>query len=306
MKWLAKAAAYKVLSALPGGPAMYQYCRERITKSLVPTGDRLGQKIDVALKYYDWLANNGMSGRLIDGVHVDFGAGWHPTIPLVYYCLGTDRQHLLDVAVNTDAHLVQQTVSLFLELVTDPQRSYRAKVRRLPPRLGDSNWRAYLERLGIIYHAPCGEALAALEGGVDVITSTQVLLHVPRSAMLECLSQIHASLKPGGLFLVTVHLRDILAGNPHNSADKYKALRYSPGTWDRWINCSIMSFNRFKAPDYREMLEKAGFEILHFEVDPATAEDYAELDRTHIDRCFQHYTREDLAARGLFFVAQRR
>ena len=306
MNWLAKAAAYRILSALPGGAALYRYSQERITKSLVPTSERVGQKIDVGLKYLDWLTNHGLRERLMAGVHLDFGAGWHPTIPLLYYCLGVNRQHLFDVTANLDGQMVGQTIKIFLAIVTDSQWPHRAKLGRLPAPLEDADWREYLGRLGVSYHAPYADAFPALVGGVDVVTSTQVLLYVPRSVMPGCLSQVHASLRPGGVFLASVYLRDILAGNPHTSADKYNHLGYSPESWERWFNSSIMSFNRFKAPDYREMLERAGFEVVHFEVDPATAADYAELDRIRIHRCFQHYTREDLAARGLFFVARKR
>ena len=109
---------------------------------------------------------------------------------------------------------------------------------------------------------------------IDVVTSTQVLLYVPgRDA--GCMSQIRASLKPGGVFMATVYLGYILTGNPDNSADKYNQLK-SHRTWERGINSSIMRFNRFRARDYREMLEEAGFEVVHFEVEPA--QDYAELD----------------------------
>ena len=305
MNWVAKVAAYKILSALPGGGTLYRYCQERVTQSLVPTSDRVRQKIAMALRYFDWLANNGMRGRLIDGVHLDFGAGWHPTIPLLYYCLGTARQHLFDVRANLDGQMLQQTVKVFLDIVTNSQWPHRAKLARLPPPLEDSNWQAYLERLGIFYHAPYGNALAGLTDGVDVVTSTQVLLHVPRPAMPGCLSQIHASLKPGGVFLATVYLQDILTGNLHTGVNKYRQLKYSPATWERWISSSIMHYNRFRARDYREMLEEAGFEVVHFEVEPPTAEDYAELDRIQIAPCFQRYSREELAAKGLFFVARK-
>ena len=211
MQWLAKVAAYKMLSALPGSSTLYRYYRQRITKSLVPTRDRVRQKIDVALKYFDWLANNGMRERLIEGVHLDFGAGWHPTIPLLYYCR-TGRQHLFDVRTNLDRQMLQQTLQVFLDIVTNSQLPYRAKLARLPPQLDDTHWRTYLERLGMFYHAPYEEAFVGLTGGVDVVTSTQVLLHVPRAAMPVCFSQIHASLKPGGVFLATVYLQDILTG----------------------------------------------------------------------------------------------
>jgi hypothetical protein len=306
MNWLAKAAAYKVLSALPGGAALYRYSQERITKSLAPTRDRVRQKLEVGLRYFDWLAEKGMRGHLVEGVHLDFGAGWHPTIPLLYYCLGTERQHLFDVAANLDGEMLEQTVKAFLATVRDPQWAQQATLGRLPPQLEDSNWRTYLERLGIFYHAPYQDSFAALAGSVDVVTSTQVLLYVPRSVMPGCLGQIHASLKPGGVFMATVYLRDILTGNPDSSVDKYNQLKYSPETWDRWISSSIMHFNRFKARDYREMLEEAGFAVVHFEAEPATAADYAELDRIEVAQCFERYTREELAARALFFVAQKR
>ena len=55
--------------------------------------------------------------------------------------------------------------------------------------------------------------MQALAGSIDVVTSTQVLLDVPQSVMPGCMSQIRASLKPGGVFMATVYLRDILTGN---------------------------------------------------------------------------------------------
>jgi hypothetical protein len=130
-------------------------------------------------------------------------------------------------------------------------------------------------------------------------------MYVRRAIAPRCLSQIHGSLKSGGLFLATIHLRDILAGFSHTGLTKYQHLRYSPETWERRINSSLMSFNRFKAPDYRVLLEEAGFEIRHFEVEPGTDEDLEELNQVRIDPCFQHCTREELAARHLFFVAQK-
>ena len=306
MNWAAKVAAYKLLSVLPGGGTLYRFCQERVTHSLAPTRDRVGQKIGTALKYYAWLVDNGLRGRLIDGVHLDFGAGWHPTIPLLYYCLGTSRQHLFDVTANLDRQMLQQTLKVFLDLVTHPQWPHRAKLARLPAQLEDSPWRAHLERLGILYHALCGDAFASLSAGVDVVTSTQALLHVPRSAMPGCFRQIHASLKSSGLFMATVYLQDILTGNLQTGVNRYGQLQYSPETWERWFSSSIMRYNRFRAPDYREMLEEAGFEVVHCEVEPPTAEDYAELDRIRIAACFQRYTRADLAAKCLFFVARKR
>jgi len=305
MNWLAKALTYKLLSVLPGGEALYNYAREHITHSLVPNQGRVSQKLEVGLHYLDWMTEHGLGARFTEGVHLDFGTGWHPTIPLLNYAFGVNRQHLFDIAPNLNGEKLDQTIKAFLSLVGDPQWPHRSRLRRLPPQLGQTNWRTYLEQLGITYHAPYDDAFSSLTGALDVVTSTQVLLYVPRSVMPGCFRQIYASLKPGGVFLATVHLRDILAGNPYTSADKYNHLRYPPQTWERWFNSSIMHFNRFKARDYRAFLEQAGFEIAHFEVEPATGEDYQELNRIKIAACFKQYSSEELAARHLFFVARK-
>ena len=86
---------------------------------------------------------------------------------------------------------------------------------------------------------------------------------------------------------------------------KYNHLRYSPETWERWVNSPLMAFNRFKARDYRELLAETKFEIVRFDVEQGTTQDLAELDRIPIDPSFSRYSKEELAATHLFFVARK-
>jgi len=306
MKWHFKVAAFKLLSSMPGGRALYGFSQQHITKSLVPSRARLGQKFGVAAQYYHWLTQHQMAERLLKGVHLDFGSGWHPTIPLFLYSMGVEKQYLFDVVPVLDARLLQQTLGALLPMLCEPGFPHRDLVRRSPPPFQHGSRDQYLKALGLSYHAPYFEVFPSLAGQVDVVTSTQVLLHVPPSVMASCFRQICQSLKPGGLFLATIHLRDILAGSFQTGLVKYQQLKYSPQTWERWINSPLMSFNRLKAPDYRAFLEQAGFELLHFEVEPGTAEELKELDQVPIAECFRRYTREDLAAKHLFFVARKR
>ncbi len=306
MKWRIKVAAFKLLSALPGGRALYRFSQQHITQSLVPTSARVSQKIGVAVQYFDWLAKHQQAERLLKGVHLDFGSGWHPTIPLFLYSMGVERQYLFDVVPVLDTRLLQQTLNVFLPMVGQPEFPHRHLLRRSPPPFEHGSRDDYLKAVGLSYHAPYFEVFPSLAGKVDIVTSTQVLLHVPVSAIASCFSQIYQSLKLGGLFLATIHLRDILAGSFQTGLVKYHQLKYSPRDWERWINSPLMSFNRLRAPDYKAFLEQAGFELLHFEVEPGTAEELKELDQVHIAECFQRYKREDLAARHLFFVARKR
>jgi SAM-dependent methyltransferase len=305
MNWRLKVAAYKLLAAMPGGSAFYRFSQQQITKSITPTPERVGQKIEVAMRYFDWLEKHNKLSQLLKGVHLDFGSGWHPTIPFLYYSMGVERQYLFDISPVMDGQMVVETLRVFLAMVAEKNWPHRARLCRLPPQMAGGDWQKYLDGIGITYHAPYSDIFPSLAGKVDVVTSTQVLLHIPPSVMPDCFRQIHNCLKPGGLFLATVHLRDILAGCFQTGLQKYRQLRYSPETWEKWINSPLMSFNRLKAPDYRSFLENAGFGIRHFEIEAGTATEINELDQVPIDPWFQKYSREELAARHLFFAVQK-
>jgi len=302
MKWLVKVAAFKLLSTLPGGASLYRFGQEQLTKSLVPTRERVDQKLQVGERYFEWLKAQGKEQQLLQGTHLDFGAGWHPSIPLLYYAMGCNKQYLFDLVSVLDRSMVQQTIETVLSIISSGR--WPGRLKRLPPRLTDDDWRGFLRNLGITYHAPYAEMFPQLAEQLDVVTSTQVLLHIPREPMLWCFEQIHRSLKAGGLFLATIHLRDLLA--TAQGLSKYNHLRYSTTTWERWINSRLMSYNRFRAIDYRQLLEQAGFEIIDFEVEGGTPEDFQELEKIPIADSFKKYSREELAAKHLFFVARKR
>lgn len=306
MKWLLKVVGFKVLSTVPGGRRCYRFTQEHLTKSLVPSPVRVSQKIGVAVQYYNWLAQHQETRRLLEGTHLDFGAGWHPTIPLVFYSMGVERQYLWDVAPVLDGRMLRETLNTLLPMIGEPGFAHRQLLRRIPPKLADGSWRRYLETVGLSYHAPYTAEASSLASSADVATCTQVLPYVRDAAVPECIRQVHQCLKPGGLFLATIHLRDTVIGRLEPGLEKYRPLRYSPQTWDRWMNSALMCFNRLKAPDYRRFLEQTGFELLHFEIEPGTAEELKELDQVAIAECFRRYTGEDLAARHLFFVARKR
>ncbi len=305
MYWRIKVVGFKLLSGLPGGSALYRFSQKHITKSLVLTRNRALQKVKVGTRYFEWLTDNDPDRTVAGGVHLDFGSGWHPTIPLLFHTLGVRRQHLFDIKPILDRRMLQQTVSIFREIQTDPDWPRKTTPSRALPDLANLSLSEYLDSLGTSYHAPYAEQFSTLARTVDLVTSTQVLFHVPRTALASTFKQIFGVLKPGGHFMATIHLQDILAGSPNNRVAKFHQFRYSPETWNRWFSSDLMSYNRLRAPDYLSLLKTAGFQVRHFEVEPGTEADHQALERTPIAECFKHYSWKDLAARHLFFVAQK-
>jgi len=305
MNWRIKVIGFKILSAVPGGSVLYRFAQKHLTKSLVLTRERALNKIEVGSRYHAWLMAHGAPGGVENLTHLDFGSGWHPTIPLLFYELGARRQFLLDVKPILDSALLSDTMGFVSCLQSDPEWPREAVVRRPLPKSAGKDLEATLATMGMSYLAPYAGTFAKLRGEVDLATSTQVLFHLPRAAVAETMRNLLSVLKPGGLFMGTLHLRDILSGNLNKPVSKFHQFEYSPETWERWFCSDLMAYNRLRARDYRQLLEAAGFKILHFDVTPGIPQDFQELDATRIAACFKGYSREEMAARHLFFVAQK-
>jgi SAM-dependent methyltransferase len=216
------------------------------------------------------------------------------------------RQYLLDLTPLLAPHQIADTVRLFRELVTTPNSPWHPELQRLPemPAAPSDDVAAILKSWGLSYHAPYPDQLDQFRRAADVAICTQVLLYIPPAGLRRCFQVIHDSLKPGGLFLSTVHLMDLYA-HEDPRITPYNHLKFSGKFWDRWVNSSMMSFNRLKARDYLELLREAGFKIVHQEVNVPTPEDYAQLDRVQVHPEFARYSRAELAAKHLFFVAEK-
>jgi SAM-dependent methyltransferase len=301
MKWFVKCMAFQVLSRVPGGQPLYHAAQRRLTGSTRQTEARLLGKIGQTLVYWKWLAANLSPARLAAATHLELGSGWLPSVPVTFQALGVPRQFLVDIAPHLQPEAVVETVEIFQKAA--PRADF--KFARLPavPARGKSLAET-LEPLGMVYAAPYAELAAKIAGQVEFITATQMLYHLDLATLKAVFSSVHRLLKPGGCFLALQHLRQSFAGLDSGTSPFY-SLRYSDWFWENIVNSSMMSYNRLRAVDYRDLLKEAGFEMAHFEVDPGRPEDFALLDRAKIHPMFARYTREELAARGLFFVARK-
>ncbi|MES2995291.1 MAG: class I SAM-dependent methyltransferase [Verrucomicrobiota bacterium] len=309
MNWFIKSLIFKAFSTVPGGAALYRHAQWNWTKSIVATPARVGQKIDVGMSYLSWLLDHGRSIDEIRSLrHLDLGAGWHPTIPLLFSKIGMRHQVLTDVCplmtADTFLDALKLTDQLVIETNGHPARPLLANDALSSPPHG-ADLETLLASFQMEYQAPYFEWAAKPGHDIDLATCTQVLMHITRPILDDCFKLIHNVLKPGGLFMAPVHLFDIYS-NSDPKIGIYNHLRYSRHFWRTIVSSEMMTFNRLKSPDYRDALIAAGFEILEFVVDHGNAEELRGLRALNIHPEFSsRYSERELSEKHLFFVARK-
>jgi SAM-dependent methyltransferase len=298
LKLLAKVALQRAVPVMPGGMHAYLWAQEHVTRSIVPTEGVVRQKIDVGLLYHRALAEVTGRTTLPDGPHVDIGAGWHFTIPLLFWQLGCERQALVDVQAYARRDIVFEVARLLGSMDMPLPR------RALPKPDGPDALEGWLARLGIAYLAPVRAALPIADGAAGLVTSTEVLLHPTRAGVRSLFEEAARVLRPGGLFLGTIHLYDLYS-NFDPRLSRFNFLRYDEATWERWFNGPLMRYNRLRASDYERLFDGLPFRAEVWDVRRPTPDDFAELARITPGPQFACYAAEDLASTDLFFVMRR-
>jgi hypothetical protein len=265
------------------------------------TEARLTGKIEQAIRYWQCLEQNAPRGWREEASHLDLGAGWFPSIPVTFYALGTAQQYLVDVTPHMTAEAVVNAVESFRTAACQ----IKTKFARMPeaPERGLSLART-LEPFGMVYAAPYEELAREIKGSVGFVTATSMLFHMTRGVLKSVFDSVHGLLKPGGFFLGQHYLRQPIDDFTMRKAPFF-ALRYPDWFWENITRSPMMYYNRLKARDYRELLEAAGFEIVCMEIDDAPPEERALLDRARIHPMFDRYSRDELAAKYLFFAARK-
>jgi SAM-dependent methyltransferase len=302
MNWRVKALLQQLLSRSPQGERLNHFLQRYVTRSL-PTGDASCAIIVAQAREHVRTVARHSRRALEDAVFYEFGAGWDLMIPLAYYGLGVNRQILVDFRPLVRPELVNATIAQFARLRPD------LGLFRVPaqPLAGEVTAALALlrERYGMEYRAPADARDTGLPAaGVDCITSTNTLEHIPRDDIARILTECRRILADDGVMSFRIDYQDHFSYFD-SRISVYNFLRYSERTWT-WYNPSLHYQNRLRHSDYMQLIRNAGFEIIEeHRTDPSDA-DRALLGTLPVDQRFRHYEQPDLGVRGALLVVRKR
>ena len=302
MRWVLKAALQKALGEMPGGGALNYVFQRHVTRKL-PRGEvAFRRKFMRAVRHFDAFAEHG--AVLPDQAHFyEFGVGWDLIIALTYRALGVNQQTLVDIRRNVRLSLVNETLAHF-ERVADDLEARAGRALRPLGRPTLASYEELGERYGIEYLAPRDPRATELPAGsIDFVSSTATLEHVRADDIGPLLAECLRLLKPDGLMRCAVDLHDHFSYFD-KTLSPYNFLRFSDRTW-RLLTSPLNYQNRLRYPDYIELLQRAGFEIVAERVGRPPAEDIETLRRLPLAEPFRdRYSFEELNATSLRVVAR--
>jgi SAM-dependent methyltransferase len=112
------------------------------------------------------------------------------------------------------------------------------------------------------FHTYDGQNVPLPDASVDLVISKSVLEHVPARQVAPQLADLHRVLRPGGVMIHIIDLRDHLhLGGPGGVVgDWLEALRYPPKLFDAMFSNRSTYINRLRAGEWLEVIAAAGFE----------------------------------------------
>lgn len=292
--WRLKALAFRVLEHMPMQRTAYSLLQRYVTRSypraLAPTRESSASQQHHVRTFRE------RYGPLDEARLFEFGAGWDLYGNLVFWCLGINRQTVMDLSRWVRPTFVNGAIR---HLQRDPpEGAVRTPGALLPEGAGFDR---ELERTyGIRYLAPADARDTRLPAGsVDLIATTSTLEHISVPDLRAILRETRRLCHPRSVASHVVDYSDHFAhGDRHITV--YNFLRYGSEEWARF-NSSFHHQNRLRHRDYRPVFEEAGFEVL---------EEYAEHDADAAEQLaavplaedFRRYRTEEILPRVGRFV----
>jgi SAM-dependent methyltransferase len=235
-----------------------------------------------------------------DGVRVlELGTGWlhweAVTTSLFFDVTGVLYDVWDNRQLNGLKNYLRQLAPRLEDLDIDPARRSRAKalIARIEPM---SDYRPLYELLGFQYVVDEAGVLGALErNSFDVVISAGVLEHVYARDAQELVRGIAAVLKPGGLSVNSINIRDHFYQYDQGVSQK-QYLHYPDWVWKLFFENDVQYINRIQRSDWLKMFEAAGLALVDEHIDAV------DLSGLKVAEAFNHYAQVDLACAGLSII----
>jgi len=233
----------------------------------------------------------------------ELGTGWDASAALALLSLGAGKVHSFDLNRHLDPRMMMKGEDMIRhregyqesdELPFAPD--VESIVRRTDP--------GRLQHECFVYHAPADARSTGLpDESIDVFFSLAVLEHVEASVIREILAESFRILKPGGFCYHYIQpAMHAVQVDPQATTVEY--LRFSDFWWDMLFANDISHENRLRAPEYAELLKRAGFEICG-NWHTLDQKALAALPRMRLDDRFAHFAPEELATDYVWLLCQK-
>jgi hypothetical protein len=241
MYWKFKALAFLVLDILPAGDSAHRWVQRRLTGTA--HRDMSGENNRYQTVFLRHLNEFKKCGKPIEDIsYLEFGAGYDLAANIYYYCMGIERQALVDIVPIMQPTQVERMVHWY-------QANPPPGAVRTP--LSD------LAKMGIEYKAPM--RLQDIRGRFDVISTIDTMEHIPAPEVPEIARCCKALLNDDGVCVMSIDYTDHYS-HADSAITPYNFLRYSPAGW-RVYNSSRHYQSRSRHTTYREAFASASLTV---------------------------------------------
>ena len=294
----------KALSGVPKGDRANYWLQRRVSKQMPRSDEHFLYQAGETLRHLQAWQRHRPSIPFEQARLYEFGAGWDLTTPLIFYGLGATQQTLVDIRLNLRFEDVDHSISQY-----ERHRGALEQQSGRPLRdLGSGAVRSIDDlqrRFGIVYLAPCDARNTGLpEKSFDLVSSTNTLEHIPGPDIAAILSEARRLLSADGIVSGLVDMQDHYSYfDPSVSA--FNFFRFSDRTWAA-VNSSLHYQNRLRVPDYRDLIQRAGLELVEEQTWGPTAADLDTIRAMRLaSRFAKRYSVDDLATRAVHIISRR-
>lgn len=293
MKWRLKALTQKALSHLPAGEQLNRLAERALTPQL--SDALLAEVVETAREHIRIVEQYGFAGETLRAF--EFGAGRHLLKLLLLSLYGWNQQIAFDLRPLTSVALVNDALARLRD-----RPAILGKTAKAPrPAASLDDLRKYY---GISYSAPAdARATGLADASIDVVSSTDVLEHIPPVDLRAILRESYRILVPGGIAIHTVNCMDHFASFDGNIS-VYNFLQFSEAEWRKY-NSLIHFQNRMRHREYVELFREFGFEVLEQNLQLPSDQQLAALKTMRIAPYFARFSLEELSIRGAWHVLRK-